>query len=120
MAKRVTGRALRDPRTAYRVPHSTLNGRLVQMMPPLLAGARITMGPLSRKYPLPRPLRRGARHLALERPGQDHPATPTLHVAGVTRPPAREMIGQRSCTRTGNGTTRSTPPFPPRTRISPR
>src|SRR5207249_9205750 len=71
MAKRVTGRALRDPRTAYRVLHSTLNGRLVQMMPPLVSGARITLGPLRRKYPLPGPLRRGARHLALERPGQD-------------------------------------------------
>src|SRR5207253_1741380 len=96
MAKRVTGRALRDPRTAYRVPHGTLNGRLVQMMPPLLRGPRITLGPLRRKYPLPRPLRRGARHLALERPRQNHPSTPTLHVARVTRPPAREMIRQRS------------------------
>src|SRR5258708_32543734 len=96
MAKRVTGRALGDPRTAYRIPHGTLNGRLVQMMPPLLPGATITTGPLRRKYPLPCPLRRGARHLALERAGQVHPATPTLHVARVTRPPAPEMIRQRS------------------------
>src|SRR5437667_12280643 len=96
IAKRVAGRALRDPRTAYRIPHGTLNGRLVQMMPPLFPGATITLGPLRRKYPLPRPLRRGARHLALERPRQNHPSTPTLHVARVTRPPAREMIRQRS------------------------
>src|SRR5207245_70193 len=61
----------------------------------LLRGPRITLGPLRRKYPLPRPLRRGARHLALERPRQNHPSTPTLHVARVTRPPAREMIRQR-------------------------
>src|SRR2546428_13247525 len=96
MAKRVTGRALRDPRTAYRVPHSTLNGRLVQMMPPLLPGARITMGPLRRKYPLPRPLHRGACHLALEPPGQDHPATTTLNVARLTPPPHPQMIRPRT------------------------
>src|SRR5207249_500598 len=94
MAKRVTGRALRDPRTAYRVLHSTLNGRLVQMMPPLVSGARITLGPLRRKYPLPGPLRRGARHLALERPGQDHPTTTTLHVARVTGPRSEEHTSE--------------------------
>src|SRR6266550_4839539 len=60
MAQRVTGRPLRDPRTAHRLPHGTLNGRFVQMMAPLFPGAGITLRPQRRKHPLPRPLRRRA------------------------------------------------------------
>lgn len=113
VTERVAPRRLRDPSADHRHPDDALEGRLVEVMPPALAGLRVPVGAGRREHPLPPPILPRVRILAVEGVRQLDPPCSARQVALVLPADVLEMGGQRSSNRGRQHSPAVPGPLPP-------